>query len=206
MEYVGKKQMMEALSDGKAIRRDSWVLGRYVAIVDGVLVDEDGCELPKDFLSEHMFNASDVVIMRSGIPISELTDVVLWGITRELVFSKYIQKLGQLNYRMAKFARDHNCLSSGRDVQYVVAYNKKLGEYIPMSEGENHPIVLVGFLDRQVCYKFIEMYKRDLEELEEYRSLVCRMQQNDIGDLSNTTLNRYDLEMLYKHCGGKDYK
>lgn len=206
MEYISKKQMMEALSDGKALRRDSWAFGRYVTMVDGILVDEDGHELPKDFLSRFMFDASDVVVMREGTPINELTDVALWSVTRELVFSRYVQKLGQLNYRMAKFARDHNCLSNARDMQYVIAYNKKLGRYVPMAEGENYPVVMVGFLDRETSYKFIEMYKQDLGELEEYRSLVCQMQQSDIGDLSNTMLNRYDLEALYKRCGGKDYK
>ena len=212
IQYSSYEEALEALQEGKGVRLDSWKFGRYVQLGETskygeggkVLLDEEGLQLPDDFLKEHFEDASDIVIMKSHTPMKELTDSALWSVTRELIFTKYITTLNRINYKVAKFARDTKSFTRGGECQYIIRFNGSYANYLANAEGEIYTETSVGFNDRDRCLEAIELVREELGRLSYYKGLVSSMQLKEVDDLDSTPFTRSELESIYLKAGGKE--
>ena len=197
---VNFEQVLQALNDGKGVRRDEWKFGYYYQKVDGKLVDSEGNEVEYvDFVEDAL--ANDWQVMKV-VSMDELNDRALWYVTRELVFNQLFMKHKVLIYDLLKYTRSRYGLANIDAPYYTIVYED--GVLLPiLRHSIGHSCLEVRFNSQTVCYDAIQQYQKEIFEVVELENLMSLMQREEIENLNNTPFTRAELESLYIKMGGK---
>lgn len=200
MARISFEQVLQALNDGKGVRRDSWKFGYFYSKVDGKLVDSEDNEVDYiDFVEDAM--ADDWVIMKYT-RMDELNDRALWYVTRELVFNQLFIKHKVLIYDLLKYTRSRYGLANIDSPYYVIVYEN--GYLLPaLKQSMGHSCLEVRFNSKSVCFDAIRQYEKQIFEVVELENLMSLMQREEVENLNNTPFTRAELEDLYLKMGGK---
>ena len=197
---VNFQQVLQALNDGKGVRRDSWKFGYFYLKQDGKLIDSEDNEIDYiDFIEDAM--ANDWVIMKYT-RMDELNDRALWYVTRELVFNQLFMKHKVLVYDLLKYTRSRYGLANTDSPYYVIVYEN--GYLLPaLKQSMGHSCLEVRFNSKSVCLDAIRQYEKQIFEVVELENLMSLMQREEVDNLNNTPFTRAELEDLYLKMGGK---
>ena len=197
---VNFEQVLQALNDGKGVRRDSWKFGYFYVKQDGKLIDSEDNEIDYvDFVEDAM--ANDWVIMKYTT-MDELNDRALWYVTRELVFNQLFIKHRVLIYDLLKYTRSRYGLANTDSPYYVIVYEN--GYLLPaLKQSMGHSCLEVRFNSKSVCFDAIRQYEKQIFEVVELENLMSLMQREEVENLNNTPFTRAELEDLYLKMGGK---
>ena len=197
---VNFEQVLQALNDGKGVRRDEWKFGYYYQKVDGKLVDSEGNEVEYvDFVEDAL--ANDWQVMKV-VSMDELNDRALWYVTRELVFNQLFMKHKVLIYDLLKYTRSRYGLANTDSPYYTIVYED--GVLLPiLRHSIGHSCLEVLFNSQTICYDAIQQYQKEIFEVVELENLMSLMQREEIENLNNTPFTRAELESLYIKMGGK---
>ena len=197
---VNFEQVLQALNDGKGVRRDSWKFGYFYVKQDGKLIDSEDNEIDYvDFVEDAM--ANDWVIMKYT-RMDELNDRALWYVTRELVFNQLFMKHKVLIYDLLKYTRSRYGLANTDSPYYVIVYEN--GYLLPaLKQSMGHSCLEVRFNSKSVCFDAIRQYEKQIFEVVELENLMSLMQREEVENLNNTPFTRAELEDLYLKMGGK---
>ena len=194
------EQVLQALNDGKGVRRDSWKFGYFYVKQDGKLIDSEDNEIDYvDFVEDAM--ANDWVIMKYTT-MDELNDRALWYVTRELVFNQLFMKHKVLIYDLLKYTRSRYGLANTDSPYYTIVYEN--GYLLPILKHTfGHSCLEVRFNSQSICYDAIRQYEKQIFEVVELENLMSLMQREEVENLNNTPFTRAELEDLYLKMGGK---
>lgn len=197
---VNFEQVLQALNDGKGVRRDSWKFGYFYVKQDGKLIDSEDNEIDYvDFVEDAM--ANDWVIMKYTT-MDELNDRALWYVTRELVFNQLFIKHRVLIYDLLKYTRSRYGLANTDSPYYTIVYEN--GYLLPvLKQSMGHSCLEVRFNSKSVCFDAIRQYEKQIFEVVELENLMSLMQREEVENLNNTPFTRAELEDLYLKMGGK---
>ena len=197
---VNFEQVLQALNDGKGVRRDSWKFGYFYVKQDGKLIDSEDNEIDYvDFVEDAM--ANDWVIMKYTT-MDELNDRALWYVTRELVFNQLFMKHKVLIYDLLKYTRSRYGLANTDSPYYTIVYEN--GYLLPILKHTfGHSCLEVRFNSQSICYDAIRQYEKQIFEVVELENLMSLMQREEVENLNNTPFTRAELEDLYLKMGGK---
>lgn len=197
---VNFEQVLQALNDGKGVRRDSWKFGYFYIKQDGKLIDSEDNEIDYvDFVEDAM--ANDWVIMKYTT-MDELNDKALWYVTRELVFNQLFMKHKVLIYDLLKYTRSRYGLANTDSPYYTIVYED--GVLLPiLRHTMGHSCLEVRFNSQSICYDAIRQYEKQIFEVVELENLMSLMQREEVENLNNTPFTRAELEDLYLKMGGK---
>ena len=197
---VNFEQVLQALNDGKGVRRDSWKFGYFYIKQDGKLIDSEDNEVDYiDFVEDAM--ADDWRIMKYT-RMDELNDRALWYVTRELVFNQLFMKHKVLIYDLLKYTRSRYGLANTDSPYYTIVYED--GMLLPiLRHTMGHSCLEVRFNSQSICYDAIQQYEKQIFEVVELENLMSLMQREEIENLNNTPFTRAELESLYIKMGGK---
>ncbi len=197
---VNFEQVLQALNDGKGVRRDSWKFGYYYQKVDGELVDSEDNYVDYVDLIEDA-TADDWQIMKI-VSMDELNDKALWYVTRELVFNQLFIKHKSLMYDLLKYARSRYGLAITDAPYYTIVYED--GMLMPiLRHSLGHSCFEVRFNSQSICFDAIRQYEKQIFEVVELNDLMALMQREEVDNLNNTPFTRAELEDLYLKMGGK---
>lgn len=197
---VNFEQVLQALNDGKGVRRDSWKFGYFYIKQDGKLIDSEDNEIDYvDFVEDAM--ADDWRIMKYTT-MDELNDKALWYVTRELVFNQLFMKQKVLIYDLLKYTRSRYGLANTDSPYYTIVYEN--GYLLPILKHTfGHSCLEVRFNSQSICYDAIRQYEKQIFEVVELENLMSLMQREEVENLNNTPFTRAELEDLYIKMGGK---
>lgn len=197
---VNFEQVLQALNDGKGVRRDSWKFGYFYFKQDGKLIDSEDNEIDYiDFVEDAM--ADDWRIMKYT-RMDELNDRALWYVTRELVFNQLFTKHKVLIYDLLKYTRSRYGLANTDSPYYTIVYED--GMLLPiLRHTMGHSCLEVRFNSQSICYDAIKQYEKQIFEVVELENLMSLMQREEVENLNNTPFTRAELEDLYIKMGGK---
>ena len=197
---VNFEQVLQALNDGKGVRRDEWKFGYYYQKVDGKLVDSEGNEVEYvDFVEDAL--ANDWQVMKI-VSMDELNDRALWYVTRELVFNQLFIKQKVLIYDLLKYTRSRYGLANTDSPYYIITYEN--GYLLPvLKQSMGHSCLEVRFNSQSICHDAIQQYEKQIFEVVELENLMSLMQREEVDNLNNTPFTRAELEDLYLKMGGK---
>mgnify|MGYP003289245839 CR=1 FL=1 len=197
---INFEQVLQALNDGKGVRRDSWKFGYYYQKVDGELVDSEGNYVDYVDLIEDA-SVDDWCIMKYTT-MDELTDKALWYVTRELVFNQLFIKHKGIIYELLKYARSRHALAITDAPYYTIVYEN--GILLPaLRNSLGHSCLEVRFNSQSICVDAIKQYEKQIFEVVELNDLMALMQRVEVDNLNNTPFTRAELEDLYLKMGGK---
>ena len=197
---INFEQVLQALNDGKGVRRDSWKFGYFYIKQDGKLIDSEDNEIDYvDFVEDAM--ADDWRIMKYT-KMDELNDRALWYVTRELVFNQLFMKQKVLIYDLLKYTRSRYGLANTDSPYYTIVYED--GMLLPiLRHTMGHSCLEVRFNSQSICYDAIRQYEKQIFEVVELENLMSLMQREEVENLNNTPFTRAELEDLYIKMGGK---
>ena len=194
------EQVLQALNEGKGVRRESWKFGYFYIKQNGQLIDSEDNEIDYiDFVEDAM--ANDWCIAKYTT-MDELNDRALWYVTRELVFNQLFTKHKSLMYDLLKYARSRYGLAITDAPYYTIAYEN--GLLLPvLRQTVGHSCFDVKFNSQSVCVDTIKQYEKQIFEVLELQDLMSVMQREEVENLNNTPFTRAELETIYLKVGGK---
>ena len=197
---INFEQVLQALNDGKGVRRDSWKFGYFYAKEDGELVDSEGNYVDYvDLIEDAM--ADDWQIMKYTT-MDELNDRALWYVTRELVFNQLFIKHKSITYELLKYTRSRYGLAITDAPYYTIVYED--GMLMPiLRHSLGHSCFEVRFNSQSICFDAIRQYEKQIFEVVELNNIMALMQREEVDNLNNTPFTRAELEDLYLKMGGK---
>lgn len=129
--------------------------------------------------------------------MNEVSFSLLYYTVMELAHKRLADSQIKLVRDLRQFARASGAVPTLDTSVYCISYTSDLNEFIVVQKGNTFSPNVVYFNDKEIAYRALGLYKKDMEHILELTDIVGLLDTNLVMVEDNSPFNRAELEDLY---------
>lgn len=129
--------------------------------------------------------------------MNEVSFSLLYYTVMELAHKRLADSQIKLVRDLRQFARANGAVPTLDTSVYCISYTSDLNEFIVVQKGNTFSPNVVYFNDKEIAYRALGLYKKDMEHILELTDIVGLLDTNLVMVEDNSPFNRAELEDLY---------
>lgn len=136
--------------------------------------------------------------------MNEVSFSLLYYTVMELAHKRLADSQIKLVRDLRQFARVNGAVPTLDTSVYCISYTSDLNEFIVVQKGNTFSPNVVYFSDKEIAYRALGLYKKDMEHILELTDIVGLLDTNLVMVEDNSPFNRAELEHLYNKLSEGD--
>lgn len=136
--------------------------------------------------------------------MNEVSFSLLYYTVTELAHKRLADSQIKLVRDLRQFARVNGAVPTLDTSVYCISYTSDLNEFIVVQKGNTFSPNVVYFSDKEIAYRALGLYKKDMEHILELTDIVGLLDTNLVMVEDNSPFNRAELEDLYNKLSEGD--